>query len=107
MVQWFAFIALLHGYVAWRLLPDLPYGAISVAALSAWLIASTVLMPLGFAARRVHRQPLADLLAWAGLLMMGAFSSLFVLTFLRDLALLLGDCRHRIAADLRRAARVP
>ncbi len=90
MVQWFAFIALLHGYVAWRLLPDLPYGAISVAALSAWLIASTVLMPLGFAARRVRRQPLADLLAWAGLLMMGAFSSLFVLTFLRDLALLLG-----------------
>jgi hypothetical protein len=66
MVQWFAFIALLHGYVAWRLLPDLPYGAVSVAALSAWLIASTVLMPLGFAARRVRRQPLADLLAWAG-----------------------------------------
>ncbi|MEI4908067.1 hypothetical protein Q8G40_28700, partial [Klebsiella pneumoniae] len=56
----------------------------------AWLIASTVLMPLGFAVRRVHRQPLADILAWAGLLMMGAFSSLFVLTFLRDLALLLG-----------------
>ena len=89
MVQWFAFIALLHGYVAWRLLPALPYGLAGVAALGTWLVASAILMPLGFSARRVHRQPLADLLAWTGLLMMGAFSSLFVLTFLRDLALLL------------------
>jgi predicted MPP superfamily phosphohydrolase len=90
MLQWVAFIALLHGYVAWRILPDLPFGAPAIAALGVWLVASAVLMPLGFAARRIHRQPLADVLAWAGLLLMGAFSSLFVLTFLRDVALLLG-----------------
>jgi uncharacterized protein len=90
MVQWFAFIALLHGYVAWRLLPSLPFGVPAVVALSSWLVASAVLVPLGFAVRRMHRLPLADILAWSGLLMMGAFSSLFVLTFLRDVALLLG-----------------
>jgi hypothetical protein len=91
MMRWIAFIALLHGYVAWRLLPDLPFGAPAVVALGVWLLASAVLMPLGFAARRVHRQPLADLLAWSGLLLMGAFSSLFVLTFFRDIALLLAS----------------
>jgi predicted MPP superfamily phosphohydrolase len=90
MLQWYGFIALLHGYVAWRLLPDLPFGMPAVVALGVWLAASAMLMPAGFAARRMHRQPLADILAWAGLLLMGAFSSLFVLTFLRDVALLAG-----------------
>jgi uncharacterized protein len=90
MVQWYAFIALLHGYVAWRLLPDLPFGMIATVALSLWLAASAVLVPVGFAARRMRRQPWADILAWSGLLMMGAFSSLFVLTFVRDVLLLAG-----------------
>lgn len=91
MVQWYAFIALLHGYVAWRLLPDLPFGVPATVALGVWLAASVVLLPAGFGARWIRRQPLADVLAWAGLLMMGAFSSLFVLTFLRDVALLAGS----------------
>jgi uncharacterized protein len=90
MVQWYAFIALLHGYVAWRVLPDLHFGRVATVALSLWLAASAVLVPVGFAARRMRRQPWADILAWAGLLMMGAFSSLFVLTFVRDVALLTG-----------------
>ena len=38
MVQWFVMIALLHGYVAWRLLPDLPFGVPVVAALGLWLL---------------------------------------------------------------------
>src|SRR5258706_8083593 len=91
MVQWYAFIALLHGYVAWRLLPDLPFGVPATVALGTWLALSVVLLPAGFGARRIRRQPLADVVAWAGLLMMGAFSSLFVLTFLRDVALLVGS----------------
>ena len=41
---------------------------LAIVAMAAWLVASAVLMPLGFAARRVHRQPLGDILAWAGLL---------------------------------------
>src|SRR5436190_24076321 len=91
MVQWYAFIALPHGYVAWRLMPDLPFGAPAVVVLGTWLAISVVLLPAGFRARRIHRQPLADIVAWAGLVMMGAFSSLFVLTFLRDVALLVAS----------------
>jgi predicted MPP superfamily phosphohydrolase len=91
MLQWYGFIALLHGYVAWRLLPDLPFGMPAMVALGVWLAASAALMPAGFAARRIHRPPLANILAWTGLLLMGAFSSLFVLTFLRDVALLAGS----------------
>lgn len=80
---------LLHFYVGVRIAPEL--GALAPAA--PWLMAgvlalSVVLMPMGLVATRVARQPLADVLAWAGLLFMGLFSSLFVLTLLRDLALL-------------------
>jgi hypothetical protein len=54
----------------------------------AWLLVSAVVMPLGFAARRVRRQPLSDRIAWVGLVAMGSFSSLFVLTLVRDVALI-------------------
>ena len=91
MMQWIALIALLHAYVAWRLLPALPFGLAAMLALGVWLLLSLLLIPLGFAARRVQRQPLSDVLAWSGLVMMGAFSSLFVLTVLRDVALLLAS----------------
>jgi predicted MPP superfamily phosphohydrolase len=73
------------------LLPDLPFGVPPTVALGTWLALSVVLLPAGFGARWIRRQPLADVVAWAGLLMMGAFSSLFVLTFLRDVALLIGS----------------
>ena len=45
-------------------------------------------MPFGLIGSRVLRQPWADRLSWVGLLLMGLFSSLFVLTALRDVALL-------------------
>ena len=79
-------VALLHGFVGWRLVPELatPWSW----ALSAWLVLSTVLMPLGLVGSRVARQPWADRLSWVGLLLMGLFSTLFVLTALRDVLLL-------------------
>jgi predicted MPP superfamily phosphohydrolase len=52
------------------------------------MLGSALLMPMTLLARRVRSQPLADRLAWAGSLAMGLFSSLFVLTLLRDAALL-------------------
>jgi len=79
--------SMLHAYVAWRIAPALPGGAAS-AGFVALLIASALLMPMGLIARRVRRQPLSDRLAWAGSLAMGLFSSLFVLTVVRDLLLL-------------------
>ncbi|MBC7647855.1 MAG: metallophosphoesterase [Vitreoscilla sp.] len=79
-------VALLHGFVGWRLVPEL--AAPFSWALSAGLVLSTVLMPLGLVGSRVARQPWADRLSWVGLLLMGLFSTLFVLTALRDVLLL-------------------
>ena len=75
-------VALLHAFIGWRLVPDLaaPWGW----ALALGLALSTVLMPLGLVGSRMARQPWADWLSWAGLMAMGLFSSLFVLTVLRD-----------------------
>lgn len=81
--------ALLHLYVGWRIVPALGAWPVAQALLGLVLVASTVLLPLGLMARRHVRGPWADRLAWAGLVGMGLFSSLFVLTVLRDVALLL------------------
>ena len=80
-------LALLHAFIGWRLAPELalPWGWV----LGVGLVVSTLLMPLGLMGSRVARQPWADRLSWAGLLLMGLFSSLFVLTALRDVGLLL------------------
>ena len=79
----------LHLYIGARLVPALPSPA-AAAVLALFLLASAVLVPLGLLARRMLRlpQPAADRLTWAGMLCMGLFSSLLVLTFLRDLLLL-------------------
>ena len=77
-------LLLLHAYVGWRLVPALAFAPGLQWALLAMLAASWLLMPMAFVARRLHRRPWADRLAWTGLLLMGLFSSLFVLTVLRD-----------------------
>jgi predicted MPP superfamily phosphohydrolase len=91
MLRIYSLVLLLHAYIGWRLLPDMPLGAPGSAAMILWLGLSAGLMPLGLIARRVKRQPLSDRLAWAGLLAMGSFSSLLVLTFMRDVALLIAS----------------
>ena len=85
--------ALLHTYVGCRIALALPAGPWALL-LVATLLASVLLMPLGLLARRIRRQPLSDRLAWAGLLAMGLFSSLFVLTLLRDALLVLAALGH-------------
>jgi len=90
MLRLISFVLLLHLYVALRLLPDMPFGTLGVAAVSMWLIVSVSLTPLGLLARRIKRQPLSDRLAWAGLLAIGSLSSLLVLTLIRDVVLLVG-----------------
>jgi hypothetical protein len=78
-------LLLLHAYVGWRLIPALGFAPALQWLLGALLVASWLLMPMALLARRIRRQPLSDRLAWSGLLLMGLFSSLFVLTLLRDL----------------------
>lgn len=80
-------VAMLHVYIGARLLPDLPL-AIGWKALGVlWLIASVVMIPLGLMGRAIQRQPLATLATWGGMMAVGIFSSLFVLTLLRDIVL--------------------
>ena len=83
-----ALMGLLHAYVGIRLLPDLPVSDGWRVAGALLLLASFVLMPMSVLSRGIRRQPLADLLAWAGSLFMGLFSSLLILTAVRDLMLL-------------------
>jgi len=86
----FLISTLLHAYVAWRVAPALGegFGLAFGLAFALLMLGSAVLMPMTLLARSVRSQPLADRLAWAGALAMGLFSSLFVLTLLRDVALL-------------------
>ena len=81
------FSAAFHLYVGARLGPGLP--GIWPVALAVLLVASAVLMPMGLLSRRQSGESGAGALAWAGLLFMGLFSSLFVGTVLRDVLLLL------------------
>jgi predicted MPP superfamily phosphohydrolase len=83
-----ALAALLHIYIAMRLLPDLglrPQGLALGIALSA---ASSILVPAGLFASSLRRFRWAGPLTWAALLAMGLFSTLLVLTVLRDVFLL-------------------
>jgi predicted MPP superfamily phosphohydrolase len=84
-----AFSLLLHVYVGWRLVPALGSVAAGVA-LAIVLVVSALTLPFALGARRAGDGRRAKLLAWAGLVCMGLFSSLFVLTFARDLVLLVG-----------------
>ncbi len=91
MLRLYSLVLLLHAYIALRLLPEIPFGRYGFAAMALWLIASAGLMPLAVLARRIKQQPLSDRLAWTGLLAIGWFSSLLILTVIRDLALLVGS----------------
>ncbi len=75
-------------YIGWRLLPALSLGAVGTGAGIALLVGFCILIPLSVSTRSIRNQVLAERLAWAGLLAMGFFSSLFVLTVLRDVFLL-------------------
>lgn len=100
---------LLHGYVGARLLPSMTDSPVACIILLIVLLASCWLMPMGVGLRtrfKIQRPP-SSLTVWAGWIGMGLFSSLLVLTFLRDCALLLSLAfntldRGAIAIDLLR-----
>ena len=88
-----AIVALLHAYIGTRLLPALPLPAAVHALAVLWLVASTLLIPAALMARRLAGG-WADKLSWIGMLAMGFFSSLLVLTVARDLFLLVAMLAH-------------
>lgn len=92
-----------HSYVGWRLWPALAAWHGAQWLLLAALLASVVSMPLGFMARRLRALKLSpaasDALAWAGALSMGWFSSVWVLTVLREVVLLAASGAHAVGVD--------
>ena len=83
-------LAVLHGYIGWRLLPALAVDRVGWLVGVALLLLSVMVIPLGMLARfLIAPQMLADRFSWAGALSMGFFSSLLVLTLMRDVLLLL------------------
>ena len=82
-------LAGLHAYIGWRLLPALHPDIRGMTLGVALLCLSTLLVPLGMLARFLVARPvLADRISWVGSLSMGLFSTILVLTLLRDLFLL-------------------
>ncbi|ROZ61892.1 metallophosphoesterase [Ramlibacter sp. WS9] len=98
LVSLFALSAALHLYIGVRTVPALP-GATAGGLLALLLVSSAILMPLGLVSRRLLKPPAADTLTWAGLLFMGLFSSLIVLTVLRDVLLLLAAIAQQMGAS--------
>ena len=78
----------LPGYIGWRLLPALSDGPLTLLGGLMLLIIFCVIIPLSVMSRSIRNRVLADRFAWVGLIAMGFFSSLFVLTLLRDVLLL-------------------
>ena len=86
------FSLFLHAIVGWRVAPDL--ASVNPAlGVGLWiaLALSALLMPMGMLARRIAKPPLSTVLTWAGLLCMGLFSSLLVLTLAREVLLLVAQ----------------
>lgn len=84
--------ALLHALIALRVLPALAEFTPWWPLLALLLGVSALTMPLPFLSRRGAgraKTPLPDTLRWIGLISMGWFSSMAVLTLLRDVGLLL------------------
>jgi predicted MPP superfamily phosphohydrolase len=81
-------LLLLHAYIGVRLLPDMGANLAGMIAGAALLAISAALVRIGLVAPSLRRTRWSGALTWAGLLAMGLFSSLFVLTLLRDIVLL-------------------
>jgi predicted MPP superfamily phosphohydrolase len=81
-------LALAHLYVGWRLLPDLPIELGTQIGGALVLVATFLSVPLSFSARKMKSRHWADTVAAVCLFLVGFFSSLFVFTLLRDVALL-------------------
>ena len=83
---------LVHLYVGWRLLPALASTTpLASGLLTVWLVISALLLPLSLRAPLWTRGGrIGTWLKVGGLIAMGLFSSLMVLTFLRDVVLALG-----------------
>lgn len=84
----YALLATLHLYVGWRLVGSLAEWPWLSGIVLSLLVLSYLLLHFGLQFRRRARR-FADQLSWASMTAMGLFSTLFVLTLLRDVLLVL------------------
>lgn len=91
-------LATLHGLIAWRLLPsllasplDISWSGVPLLVIALVLtLLSTLLIPLSMVSSSLRMgHKLGDRIAWAGSLCMGFFSTVLILTLVRELVLLL------------------
>lgn len=80
-------LGILHVYIGLRVLPSIPGGVLVRTSTIFLLVLSFGLMSLSLAARSLWSRPFADRIAAPGYFMAGFFSSLLVLTLLRDVLL--------------------
>src|SRR5450830_1634783 len=97
-----ALATLLHLYIGMRLLPATGWNTSGMAAGILLLILSSLLVPAGLFASSLRRSRWAGPLTWAALLAMGLFSSLLVLTLLRDVVLLVLTLAQQSSAQIAR-----
>jgi uncharacterized protein len=74
-------------YVGWRLLSALSIGPVGAAGGIALLAGFCAFIPFSMRARTFSDRKMADRLSWVGMTAMGFFSTLFVLTLLREFIL--------------------
>jgi predicted MPP superfamily phosphohydrolase len=84
-----AILVLVHLYIGVRLLPGMEAGMFGLLIGTVLLALSAVLVRIGLVAPSLRRSRWSGALAWTGLLAMGFFSSLLVLTLVRDVLLLI------------------
>lgn len=99
-------LALLHLYIGMRLVPAMAPGAVGMGVGVVLLAASALLVLTGLFSSALKRVRWSEQLTWAGLLSMGYFSSLLVLTVLRDVALMVAAVFGAGSADIERASAI-
>ncbi len=87
-------VSLLHYYIGARLIGNLPWPGWVAWAGWAFLMLSAILQPVGLLARSFHNASLRDASSWIAMTIMGVFSSLLVLTVLRDIVLMACAALH-------------
>jgi uncharacterized protein len=94
-------IAVLHAYIGWRLVPVFAPWPLLCAAVAALVLASAIAtLATSLLLRRIALSPWGDSLAWVGYLFAGLFSSVLILTVLRDVVLIGSALLHWIRPTL-------
>jgi predicted MPP superfamily phosphohydrolase len=81
-------LAALHAWIGWRLVPALSADGTLQLLCGLYLVLSWFLIPTALLSRNLSSQVWGDRLSWGGMLAMGLFSSLLLLTLVRELVLL-------------------